>query len=110
MLKLNSRQKRTLIYLWIATAISWAVVYPMKFNDDFGWLLFVPLVVFGFALFFSNKNYSKEYAVLIPVMFLIVFFWGTLPFFTLGNIVFEYLFGENFIVFGEKFFACISAC
>ena len=100
MLRLNERQKKTLKYLATATVFSWVSLFPGQFYPIFGFLwIFVPLT-FGLALHYSNKGYLRnQSSIVIPFLFILVHFLGTLPFYSLNRLLeiessfFDYVFG-----------------
>jgi len=102
MFKLNERQKRTLKFLWLSTAISWACIYPIVYNQYSFNLIIVPPLLFSSSLIYSNRKYTKALWLLISIIFLIIFFGGTLLFSYLGQLIFENIFA--YYVFG-----CASA-
>jgi len=103
MLEFNKRQKKTFKYLSVATVICWASLFLVKFYPSFELLIiFVPLI-FGLALNYSNKDYLKnQSSIVIPFLFALVYFWGTLPFYNFSRILFE----SKFLDFA---FGCMSA-
>ena len=110
MLIINKRQKRTLLYLWIATAISWAFLFQMSMNNSFEWQVLLPPLLFGIGLLYSNNKYlDDQFGLLIPVIFFVIYFWGTLPFYGLGKVVYEVFSDSGYSGFLETLFGCIGA-
>lgn len=103
MTAINSRQKKTLTWLFGATILSWGLIYLDSFLNFFAIVIIIPPVIYGFALDYSNREYRKRWAKnLIPFFFFIIYIWGTIPFYNFSNIFFE-------SVFLDYLFGCISA-
>jgi hypothetical protein len=79
----NSRRGKTLLYLTSATIFGWAAS-PSVF-------VILPPILFGLALYYSNKRYEKLKGITIlltPILFFIIFMWGSMPFYGIGQSIF----------------------
>jgi|JI10StandDraft_1071094.scaffolds.fasta_scaffold1126206_1 hypothetical protein len=91
-----SRRKKTFISLVGATIASslLSIVIPVS--------IIIAPILFGLALSVSNEDYVRyfrrqSFFLFIPVSFFLIFIWGTLPFFWLGDQVFGNDIGRNII-------------
>ncbi|MBS1521606.1 MAG: hypothetical protein JST50_11450 [Bacteroidetes bacterium] len=66
---------------------------PSSISTAHIFAFFSPPLLFGGALILSNRNYLKKTnatsAFLIMLSFIVIFIWGTLPFYKLGQFLFD---------------------
>lgn len=79
-----------MLCLFAATALSWAIA---SFNDE---LLALALVLFGLGFIAANHKYEryKLSSLVIVAAFFVIYIWGTLPFYLLGDL----LYGRNMFI------------
>lgn len=103
MSKLNDRQKETLKWLGIATAVCWTTLYLSKDLPFIGFTIILVPFIFGISLYYSNRKYLRnKSSAFILLLFAIVYFWGTVPFYELGKL----LFNSNYL---ELVIGCMGA-
>jgi len=94
---ISERQKETLTNLVIAVVISWVVLLFGPFL-----MLLVP-AIFGVAVINANAKYRKhaESGFAIIALFIVIFLWGTHPFYTIGRLLSDnYFFAQVLGFFG----------
>jgi hypothetical protein len=98
------RRLSSFAYLILATFLGWLCGYLIEIGIKSIILFCLPPILFGLALSFSNKAYLKSNLnfIVIPLSFLFIYLYGTLPFSYLGELLIQ-----NFL--GYRLFGCISA-
>ena len=86
------RQKRTLSYLLIATGLSCILAF---FKDVLPELTFITPIIFALGLIFSNLKYQRfgGGGLIILISFGLIFLYGTIPFYAIGQLV-----SDNFFI------------
>jgi hypothetical protein len=86
------RQKRTLLYLLIATGLCCILAF---FRDALPELTLITPVIFALALIGSNLKYQRFGAggLIILISFGLIFLYGTIPFYAVGQLV-----SDNFFI------------
>lgn len=84
---MNSRLKRTFLFLMAATALGTLSVYYVEVISALGTLL--PPVLFSLALVWSNRKYLQSDAayVYVPVAFFLVYFLGYVSVLWLASLI-----------------------